>query len=106
MTKPYGKFANRYRNAQRATAKLARPQNLRIKINGRYDLEQTSLLLQRVLAQLADSGVTSIENCVMYLAPLGPNGDALMRTNAKGEPLNTLEIALPITAKFGDASGR
>jgi hypothetical protein len=40
---------------------------VRIKIKGGYDLEQFSLLLQRMMTRLEDADVASVEHCAVYL---------------------------------------
>jgi hypothetical protein len=98
MAKPYGKFAKQTRSQQRDSR--ASPRNLRIKLNGRYDLEQTSLLLQRAIARLQDAGVVSVENCAIYLTPLDADGERSVIRTADGQSIETIEIAMPVSSKF------
>jgi len=76
------------------------PKNLRIRLNGRHDLEEMSLLLQKVNARLQDQGVRSVENCALYLAPLNPQGERMELLDQDGERLEAIEISLPVADKF------
>jgi len=104
MVKPYGKFPGRYRNQAHRSDAAAGVKNLRIKINGRHDLEQTCFLLQRIIARLQDADVDSVERCALYLTPLNRAGERVTLKDEKGRPLETIEIALPVSSKFTKAA--
>ena len=78
--------------------------SLRIKIVGRHDLEQLSFALQRAIARLQDEDVCYVENVSVYLAPLNGSSDRMMMKDAKGQPLETLEIHVPVSARFSRAT--
>jgi len=89
------KYARRTKNAGVQPAK-----SLRIKIVGRHDLEQLSFALQRAIARLQDEDVRYVENVSVYLTPLNGSGDRMMLKDAKGKLLETLEIHVPVSARF------
>lgn len=47
---------------------------MRIRIKENSDLDELSITLQKILAYLADNGVTSVERCNLYFTPLKPSG--------------------------------
>jgi hypothetical protein len=103
MGRPYGKLS--YRRARARSPRAAgSAANVRIKIKGRYDLEQISLLLQRMIARLEDSDVASIEHCAVYLTPLGRGGETMLLKDREDKPIDTIALSLPISAKFGGAA--
>jgi hypothetical protein len=104
MSKPYGKLPNRFRRSGYRTGATVGEKNLRVRINGRYDLEQTCLLLQKILARLQDAEVDSVEKCALYVRPLNRAGEPMILRNEKGEPMETIEIALPFSSRFSKAA--
>lgn len=97
MTRPYGKFP---KYAKRSGAARAPFKNLRVKLNGRHDLEQTTFLLQKVIARLQDDGVHSVADCSLYLMPLSSDGAPAPLKDREGKPLETIEISLPVSDRF------
>jgi hypothetical protein len=103
MTRPYGKFPNRYSKKRKPGASVGSAEGLRIKINGRYDLEQLSLLIQQIIARLQDGEVHGIENCRLYLTPLDRSGGRTALRDRGGTFTESMEISLPISTRFKDA---
>jgi hypothetical protein len=85
-------------------AKAAPVKNIRIKTAGRHDLEQLSFALQRAIAGLQDQDVYSVESVSVYLAPLNQSGDRMTLMDARGKPVEVIEIRLPVTARFSRAT--
>ena len=107
MARPYGKFSGRYSQKRpRSSGAAGGADNLRVKLKGRYDLEQTCLLLQRMIARLQDADVASIENCSVYLTPLSRSGERMALLDRTGKPTDAIELALPVSAKFGGAAAK
>jgi hypothetical protein len=100
MTRPYG----RYPKYAKRPGSQEPPKNLRVKLNGRHDLEQVSLLLQKVIARLQDQGVHSVENCAVYLMPLAHDGSRVQLLDHQGKPIDAMEISLPVSARFVKAT--
>jgi hypothetical protein len=106
MARPYGKFPKPSRRRLPASRVKPTAEKLRIRINGRYDLEQLSLLFQRIIAQLQDAGVVSVEDCTTYLVPLDETRERMSITNSGGEVVETITVALPASARFSDACAK
>lgn len=105
MARPYGKFSGRFSHKRtKSTGLETAAKNLRVKLMGRYDLEQTCLLLQRMIARLQDADVASIENCSVYLTPLNRGGEQMALNDQDGKPMDTIHLALPVSRKFEAAA--
>jgi hypothetical protein len=104
MSRPWGKFPNKRSQRKYATNLLAGPKNLRVRINGAYDLEDFSMLLQRALARLDDAGVVAIERCAIYLTPLNRAGEPMAIRDEKGRTVESIELSQPVSARFRKAA--
>ena len=98
MARPYGQIP-KYTKKSGGTAQRTQ-KNLRVKLHGRNELEQISFLLQQLIAKLQDQDVHSIENCSLYLTPLNAKGERMLLKDQNGKPLETIEITLPVSARF------
>jgi hypothetical protein len=102
MSLPYGKFPKKSARSPRGRA----ARDLRIRLNGRLDLEEFAYMLQRALARLQDQGVTSVEGCAIFLTPLTRGGSPASLVDANDNPLTSLELTLPAADRFAKASVR
>jgi hypothetical protein len=104
MARAYGKFPDRRPRRKSAANAHASVKNLRVRINGRYDLEDLSMLLQRALARLEDTGVVAVDRCALYLTPLNRTGDQVAIRDEKGRIVESIELSQPVSARFTKAS--
>ncbi len=66
--------------------------NIRVKINGKHDLEQLSFALQKMIARLQEQNVQGVRFCSVYFEPLDKQGDRKNLTDDKGRPVEIIEI--------------
>ena len=72
-----------------------------MKIHSLYTLEQISLELQKVVAQLYDHGAYGLEDCRIYLKPLNDKAERIALYDAEDKPVETIDINAPEKQAFG-----
>lgn len=75
---------------------------MRIRITEDQDLDELSITFQKILAYLADNGVSSVERCNLYLTPIKPSGNV---RELPADKWNEFEI-MPDKPKTGGGGGR
>lgn len=86
MKQPYGKYQRGKSSPAPSADRLA------ITIHGRHTLEQLSLELQKMIAELQEHGVHGVEACSLYLKPLDEQAGRIALWNDKGEPISRLDV--------------
>jgi len=60
--------------------------------------------VQKAFAKLEGHGVSSVENCSMYLAPRNAGGDPMTLKDERGRELEVIEIYVSVAARFSKAT--
>lgn len=71
--------------------RTASSENIRAKLTGRYDLEEFSFELQKLVARLEEMDVRSVERCSIYFTPLDGSGGRHVLLDRSGKPVTVLE---------------
>ncbi len=88
-------MSNRFRIAsppRRPAHGPRQPESVRARLPGRYDLEEFSYELQRLVARLSEMDVRGIERCSLYFTPLDGSGGRCVVFDLTGKPTTLLDI--------------